>query len=289
MQADFIRQGDTPLFPKILYNRPVTRTAGGRLLVIGGHSGEFSLPTALYQFALAAGIGECQVILPDNLAKLVGGAPGVSFVPSSPSGSLGREALGPILHAAEEFDAVAIGASLSANSHTAILVERLMQELEQPVIIFADALIALQHHVRRFTDRPDCLVIATMPEIFKLAGQLNIPITIRRDGGIINKVEIVQSVAAACKCQLVVYGTEIIIAGQPQAIVTPINYQLSLQPATYYSVLATMWLQNRNQRREGLATGAFILNQVSRPLAAGERTNVAGLTKAISQAFDQAS
>ena len=63
----FDRQDGAPLYPKILYNRPVTRSGAGRLLAIGGHTGEFSLPTALYGFAMAGGAGECVVALPDRL------------------------------------------------------------------------------------------------------------------------------------------------------------------------------------------------------------------------------
>ncbi|MDF2461721.1 MAG: hypothetical protein K0S68_1124, partial [Candidatus Saccharibacteria bacterium] len=83
----FIRQEDEPLHPTILYNRPVTRHAAGRLLVVGGHSGEFSVLTAIHQLSTAAGIGECNTVLPDNLAKLLSGAPGTFFVPSTESGS----------------------------------------------------------------------------------------------------------------------------------------------------------------------------------------------------------
>src|SRR4051812_16862820 len=122
----FTRQEDEPLFPNILYNRPVTRHAAGRLLVAGGHSGEISLPTIIHQLGIAAGLGECHVVLPDNLAKFLGGAPGTFFAASNPSGSLAPEALGRILELSEEADAVALGASLSNNSTTAMLVENLV-------------------------------------------------------------------------------------------------------------------------------------------------------------------
>src|SRR3954469_20037555 len=102
--VQFTRQDADPLYPKVLYNRPITRSGGGRLLIVGGHSGEFSLPTAIHQFAVAAGVGEAVAVLPDNLAKFLGGAPGTAFAASSTSGSLGREALGRILELSEESD-----------------------------------------------------------------------------------------------------------------------------------------------------------------------------------------
>ncbi len=281
----FVRQDAAPLYPKILYNRPITRDGAGRLLVPGGHTGELSLPTGLHQLCLAAGLGHCQVILPDSLASLVAGAPDTAFVPASPSGSLGREALGRILQLAEEADGVALGASLSNNSDTAMLVERLLMELEQPVIVFADGLVAMQHHIRHVTDRPDCLVIATMPEVFKLAGQLGVPIQIRRDGGLINKLEIIQNLADASKCQYVIYGSEIIVAAGNELVVTPVNYRLSLLPAAYYAVLATMWLQNRNDRRAGLVTGAYVLNQASQAMGAEDQASTTKLAAAITRAL----
>jgi NAD(P)H-hydrate repair Nnr-like enzyme with NAD(P)H-hydrate dehydratase domain len=283
----FIRQDEGPLYPNVLYNRPVTRHGAGRLLVVGGYASEFSLPTSLHQLALAAGIGECQVVLPDSLARLVGGAPGTLFVPSSPSGSLGTEALERIVSLAEEADAIALGASLSNNSHTSILVERVVQEAGRPIIIFADALTALRHQVRLFTDRADCLVILTMPEVFKLAGQLGVTITIRRDGGLVNKLEIIRDLAVASRCHYVVYGSEIIIAAGEELIVTPVNYRLSLMPAAYYAVLGTSWLQNPSRRREGLATGAYLLRETSTHIGESDRPSISHFATTLGQTLDQ--
>jgi NAD(P)H-hydrate repair Nnr-like enzyme with NAD(P)H-hydrate dehydratase domain len=283
----FIRQDGEPLHPKILYNRPVTRHGAGRLLVVGGHAGEFSTPTAIHQLATAAGIGECSVVLPENLAKLLGGAPGTYFVPASTSGSLGREALGRILELSEEADAVALGASLSNNSNTAMLIERLVGELIRPVIIFADALTALQHHITTITDNPDALVILTMTEVFKLCGQLGIAINIRPNAGLINKLEIIQDLKAASRCSYIVYSTEIVVAADAELVVTPINYRLALTPAIFYAVLSTFWLQNPTQRAAGLATGAYVIREASTHLGATDRPAVGDLAAAITRVLNR--
>jgi NAD(P)H-hydrate repair Nnr-like enzyme with NAD(P)H-hydrate dehydratase domain len=259
----FTTQSDAPLFPNVLYNRPVTRHAAGRMLLVGGHTSEFSLPTAINQLAVAAGVGECNVVLPDTLASLLSGAPGTRFAAANPSGSFSREALGRILELSEDADAVAIGASLSNNSDTAMLIERLITEVARPLIIFGDALTATQHSPNIVTDNPDTLTILTMTEVFKLAGRLSIPIQIRRGAGLINKLEIIQDIKAATRCQFVVYGSEIIVAADTALIVTPISYRLSLVPALFYAVLGTFWLQNRTNRRAGLATGSWLIHELS--------------------------
>jgi NAD(P)H-hydrate repair Nnr-like enzyme with NAD(P)H-hydrate dehydratase domain len=283
----FIRQENEPLHPTILYNRPVTRHAAGRLLVVGGHSGEFSVPTAIHQLATAAGIGECNTVLPDNLAKLLSGAPGTFFVPSTESGSIDREALGRILELSEEADAVALGASLSNNSKTTILIERLIGELRRPVILFDEALTALRTDIRQVTDNPDALVILTMAEVFKLCGQLGIPIQIRQGAGLVNKLEIIQDLKAASRCHYAVFGTEIIVAVDTEMVVTPINYRLSMVPTIFYAVLGTFWLQNPTNRRAGLVTGAYVIREASRHLGDTDRPSTNELAKSLDQVLRQ--
>jgi NAD(P)H-hydrate repair Nnr-like enzyme with NAD(P)H-hydrate dehydratase domain len=281
--VQFTRQTDTPLYPKVLYNRPITRSGGGRLLIVGGHSGEFSLPTAIHQFAMAAGVGEATAVLPDNLAKFLGGAPGTAFAASSSSGSLGREALGRILELSEDADAVAIGASLSNNSNTAILVERLIAEVTRPVIVFDEGLVALKHHITAVTDNPHALVIATMAEVFKLCTAMNVSISIRPGGGLMNKLEIIRDLAAASKCAYAVFGTEIVVAAGGELIVTPCNYRLALTPALFYGTLGTFWLQNFANPAAGLATGAYLAAQAGAGLGDTDRPSASGLAAALAR------
>ena len=278
---EYVSQSGSPLYPNILYNRPLTRNAGATLLIVGGHSGEFSMPTAIHQLATAAGIGQCKVILPDRLVSLLGGAPDTYFVPSSTSGSLGREALGRILELEEDADGTAIGASLSNNSNTTILVEKLITSLTRPVIVFDEGLTALGRNSSVVTDNPDALLILTMAEVFKLAGHLTIPIRIRTGGGLINKLEIIQDLTAASRCTYAIFGTEIITASGSDITVTPINYRLSLLPAMFYGVLSTFWLQNSQSRTRGLVTGAYVISEAGQSLSEASRPAVADMAKAV--------
>ena len=279
----FVRQTDQPVYPNILYNRPITRMGGGRLLIVGGHATEFSLPTTIHQVAVAAGIGQATAVLPDKVAKLLGGAPGTTFAPSSTSGSLGREALGRILELSEEADALIIGPSLSNNSNTAMLTERLVREVQRPIIIIDDALVALRQDITSVTDNPKALIICTMAEVFKLCGALSIAINIRPNAGLINKLEIIQDLKSASACSYAVYGTEIIVAAGDDLVVTPINYRLSLAPAIFYGTLSTFWLQNPRQPSAGLATGAYLIRQAGADLGDSDRPSANMLAQALAK------
>jgi NAD(P)H-hydrate repair Nnr-like enzyme with NAD(P)H-hydrate dehydratase domain len=283
---DYARQDETPLYPKVLLNRPVSRSGAGRLLMIGGHSGDFYLPTNIYEVAMAAGLGETSVVLPDSLLKLLGGMSATTFVASSPSGSLGREARGQIMELTEEADLVLIGGNLSRNSETTILVEHLLTDVARPIMVIDDAISIIEHQSNLITGRTSTLVVATMPEMFKLAKALRVPISIRRDGGILNKLEIVRDIAAASSCDYVVYGSETIVSSGGRLGFTPANYRLSLAPAFIYGVIATFLTQNPKTPFEGLMTGAYVINQVGKSIGAEERPGMATLTKALRQVLD---
>ena len=227
------------------------------------------------------------MLLPDVLAKLLSGAPGTFFAASSPSGSLGREAAGRALELSEEADAVAIGASLSASSDTGMLIEKLLTEIERPLIIFGDALKSVHHNPRTITDNPNVLVILTMAEVFKLCGRLGIPINIRPHAGLINKLEIVQDLKTASSCQYAVYGTEIIVAADTEFIVTPINFHLAMVPALFNATLATFWTQNPSRRRQGLATGAYLIHLATSFMSQPDRPALPDLVRGLRQALRQ--
>ncbi len=285
---NYFRQDATPLFPKVLWNRPVSRSGAGRLLMVGGHSGDFSLPTIIYQVVMASGLGDCTVVLPDSLLKLLGGMSATVFVPSTPSGSLAPAARGRILEIAEESDLVAIGGNLSNNSETSILIEHLLNDIIRPVMVFDDAISIIEHNSSLITSRRSTLVVTTMPEMFKLAKVLKVPITIRRDGGILNKLEIVRDIAAASSCDYVVFGSETIVSANNTLGLTPSNYRLSLMPAFIYGVIATFLTQSPQTPFEGLMTAAYVINQVGKSIGGDERPSLTTLTKSLRTELDQA-
>jgi NAD(P)H-hydrate repair Nnr-like enzyme with NAD(P)H-hydrate dehydratase domain len=282
----FYQQNSTLLYPKILWNRPLSRHGAGRLLIIGGYKADFSQPTAMFTLAMAAGAGECMVVLPDSLARILAGIPSTIFVPSSPSGSLGRDALAQVLDAVDDANGVALGANLSNNSESAVLVERMIQETSKPLIVFGEVFQALQFNAPLITKRDHTLLILTMPEVFKLASQLGLSIHIRRDGGLMNKLEIIQIVKAAVTGAIVVYGAETIVAVDSEISVTPTNPVLSRLPTAYYSVLSVFWLQHPLKPFEALTTAAWVLSYAGSGLSQQELPTVSGTSKLITKGLD---
>lgn len=265
--AEYLKQADQPLFADILWSRPVLRTGAGRLLLIGGHPGHFSQIQAVYQSALAAGIGECRVVVPDSLRVLLADAPDSVFVPATNSGSLGKPALAQILDEAAEADAVAIGADLGNNSETSLLLESLATKFEGRLVVYAEAFESLKHNLGLLANRPQTLILGLMPELFRLGNALKLPLKIEPERELINKIEIIQKLSQAGRADYLLLNRDMITVAQSQTSVTSAVSSMDFLVPAMVGVAATFWLQNQNKRFEGLTTAAYILRQVRQTLA----------------------
>src|SRR5665213_1569612 len=115
---------DEPLYENLIWSRPETKLASGKLLIVGGSSNGFSKPAETYNQAVKAGAGSIKVAMPSSLRKTVSAfIEDAVFCPSNISGGLAKESLAKILDYALWSDMVLLGGDLSHNSETAILFE----------------------------------------------------------------------------------------------------------------------------------------------------------------------
>ncbi|HSX41124.1 MAG TPA: hypothetical protein VLF21_00595 [Candidatus Saccharimonadales bacterium] len=257
---NFLKQAEEPLFPDILWNRPLVKNRGGRLLALGGHSRGFAAIQAVFQLAEAAGIGECLIGIPDSLAKLVGDAPEIMGLPASPSGSLGKAALGEVLHTVADCDGLLVGLDLTNNSETAVLVESVLQKAEKPIMMTEEALDTLPGSAQVITENAEAVLIGSMNAIIAVANRNKLALQLRPEKQLIGRIEAVQQIADAAKCALVIIGREIIVCADGQTSITPQRGDASDHPAVQ-AVFAPFWLQNKSKRFEALTTAAFVLSK----------------------------
>jgi NAD(P)H-hydrate repair Nnr-like enzyme with NAD(P)H-hydrate dehydratase domain len=276
---DYLHQtAEAPLYPKVLWNRPISRGAAGMLAIIGGHAQEFGDAQAAYQFAVAAGAGKVQVILPDSLRKLLHDT---WFVPSSPSGSIGRGALGEIDYQLQSADGILIGPNLSQNSETAIVAETIIGTAAVPVTVAADAIDTLAFHARVMTENEKAVLVIDMPQVFRLAGELGIPLYVRPERELLGRIEIIQQLAAEAKAAIIFYGRELIVAhsGKLSVTATPHRAPRDLIAA----IAATFWMQRQSDPFERLTTAAFVAASAMKT----EGQSVQELVKSIVKTVDE--
>jgi hypothetical protein len=263
MQPPFVRQTDQPLYPDIFWSRPATAGRAGRLLIVGGQRHEFSLVQGIFQMAEAAGAGQVQAAMPDSLRPLLGSSGIGHFLPATGSGSLGRAATAELLQLAEDADALVVGANLTNNSETGILVETLIRQVDRSVIITEEAIGILKFHPDLITGNPQALVVTTMNGLFGLANHHHLPLAIRPNSGVLGKLEILHQLSSISKCSYFVFDREVLVSADGQLGLTPMARSLSTLPAAAIGLAATFWMQQRPRAFEALMTAAFVLGEVA--------------------------
>lgn len=276
MQPEFVKQIGQPLFPKTLWNRPVSRMGAGRLLIIGGHEQAFSLPQGIYQLADAAGAGDVQVLLPDSLRPLLGPLGIGIFLPSTGSGSLSKKSLGESLLLAEDYDATLIGPQLSNHSETMVFTDGFISKHQGQMILVEDALIAIGANPKVATNRSDVLIIVSLQELFKLITALGIIIKHRPERGLLNLVGLLHALMDHTAANYVLYGQDLIVASHGKVSVTPFTAAAKEYLPAIYGTFATFFIQNPANHYEGLTTAAYVLSQITPVIKQDSSLNAQG-------------
>ncbi|MEW6741996.1 MAG: NAD(P)H-hydrate dehydratase [Planctomycetota bacterium] len=163
-------------YPPPLLPRPLEGHKGtfGRVLIVAGSWRYPGAAVLAARGALRAGAGLVGVAVPACLhPHLACGVPPAVWLPlpATPAGALGAGALEPLLEAAEEQTALALGMGLSTEPETTALVHELLALLRKPLVLDADGLNALGGRRELLKRRPAPTVLTPHPgELSRLTG-----------------------------------------------------------------------------------------------------------------------
>jgi NAD(P)H-hydrate epimerase len=146
-----------------------TKYRAGTVLVVGGSPGLTGAPVLAALAAFRADAGYVRIAVPESCVAAVEAhllEAVKTSLPQDASGHLMPRSADAIVAAAERADAVAIGPGLGRTDGTRDLVRILLDRLEQPVVIDADALWALEP----FERRPPTVLTPHSGELGRLLG-----------------------------------------------------------------------------------------------------------------------
>ena len=129
--------------------RTATRGTFGKVLIVGGAVGYTGAPYLTAAAAVRTGCGLVSLGVPETIwpveaAKCVSAMP---FPLPDKHGRLSPKAKEEILERAAGCDAVALGPGLGRGDGVTELVLDLLQEIQQPVVLDADGINALDGHI----------------------------------------------------------------------------------------------------------------------------------------------
>lgn len=257
MDFDYwLRQTDTPLFPDIEWAKPERKSLAGKLAIIGGHSGGMLAVAESYREALAAGVGETRAVLPNTFSKTIpANATDTIFVPTNPSGGMGKESLEQLRAAVNWADATLLIGDSGRNSETAIMFETLLRESSKPFIITRDAVDLLKNNTTELVNRPGTTIIASFAQTQKLLQSLLFPKQLLFSMQLAQVVEVLHKFTLSFTCTLVTFHQEQLIAAHDGRVVTtPFGNPMSIWRGSVATKAAVYLLQHQNQPFEAIVT-----------------------------------
>ena len=138
----------------------------GRVLIVGGAPGMTGAAIMAGKAALRAGAGLVQVALPQslNIAVETAALEVMSFpLPETEAGTIAPEALNALADRLNWADVIAVGCGISRNERTQTFVRQLVAQVDKPMVIDADGLIALAGHSEILRRRKSPTILTPHP------------------------------------------------------------------------------------------------------------------------------
>ncbi len=169
------QQRDTPLFPDILWNRPLNKNGAGKLLIVGGNKHRFFAPAQAQFTAEKIGAGIVKTVLPEATRKLVGAGDSNEFASSNPSGSFSKDALHELLSLANWSDTVLLAGDAGHNSETSMLIEEFLQKYVDKVVMTQDFVDMFVGSPDTLLSRDNTLLVVSFSQLQKIAKHMSEP------------------------------------------------------------------------------------------------------------------
>lgn len=218
------QQPDKPLYPDIEWQKPEQRALAGRLLIVGGNAHGFAAVAQAYQDAIASGVGECRVVLPDALKKSIDSqAIDCVFVPTNQSGGITKDALQPLKAAAAWAQGLLLIGDAGRNSETAIVYEQLLQAFpDLRTIITRDAVDLLKSTWPELLQREQTILIVTFAQLQKIFQSVYYPKTVLFSMQLSNLVETLHKFSITYPATIVVFHqNHLLVAKAGEVSTTP--------------------------------------------------------------------
>ena len=224
------------------------------MLIIGGNKLGFAAVAQAYGDALAAGVGQCRVVLPDVLKSSIDKlALDCVYVPANPSGGMSKEALPALQAAAEWADAILAIGDMGRNSETAIMLERLLAATTKPTIITRDAFDLVRGSMSQLSQRPHTTFVLSLAQLQKLFQAIYYPKSILFSMQLSTLVEALHKFTISYPLTIVVFHqNQLVVAHDGRVSTTPWENALTVWRGSVATKAAVYMLQNTSKPFESI-------------------------------------
>lgn len=243
---------DEPLFKDILWSIPETKARKKKLVLVGGNAHSFMGVAKSYELINQAGIGDCRVVLPKRLERLVGAnLPNAVYLENNESGGITKDATNTMLEYERWGDGVLLAGELGHSSETSLFVNKYIEKSQKPLILSGDTLESFYENPEQLFEREDTVIVADFRQLQKFAPKLGAETPLTSDMGLVKLVESLHELTA-----------------EREALIVTV-YQESVIVAMYGEVTSTHYKTNADWQQEVTARAAvFFVQHEGKPFQA---------------------
>jgi ADP-dependent NAD(P)H-hydrate dehydratase / NAD(P)H-hydrate epimerase len=245
---------EKPLYPDIEWNKPEQRSRAGKLGIVGGNKLGFAGVAESYSAALAVGVGDVRVLLPDVLRRTIPtNITDTVFGASNPSGSLARAASAELHGLGEWANAILMIGDAGRNSETAILYEDFLQDYNGQLIVTRDAVDLIKNSAATLVERPNTLLVLAFAQVQKLFQSVYYPKILTFSMQLTQIVEALHKFTITYPVTIAVLHKEhLIVASGGNATTTTWQNPMAIWRGSVATKAACYWLWNPEKPLEAV-------------------------------------
>jgi hypothetical protein len=258
MNADYWIKAADPITEDIFWNVPEQKT--GVMQVIGGNSNNFSTEIRNTEFLNGLNLKEIRLLLPDALRGKIPPVPGITFAPSTESGSFDKDMI--LKTVANDADLTFLSGDFSKNAKTEIAIADVVKNTTSRIVLTRDTIDLITPDANDFIEKGGLIFVATMAQLQKLFRSVMYPKMILLSSPIFPVVETLHKFTLSYPVTILTFHQDkIIVAKDGTVITTPIDHTsytpLSLWAGTLASKVAALNLWNPNKTLEATHSAIF--------------------------------
>jgi len=272
---------DEPLYPKILWQRPVHKynVTAGKVMIFAGSKNMTGAAMLACEAVFRSGTGILLLGFPTSLKTFFGGILTDAMMlelPETPGHTLSKKADETALEHANSCDVTIIGPGLSENAETIQLIWELIFGIKKSVVLCEDGVSAFTKGIVVMRSREnedfmtnylqnkhgELVLVVTQSELIKLAAVLKIDKEYLPKGNTTKLVELIAMLAEKLACTIVLAGKNPQITTNTG--VTIITRQKGPEHATDHStgvlasIIGSFMAQNKEKHIEAIATAVYL-------------------------------
>lgn len=255
------KQGAEPLFPDLQWSRPENRAIAGKLLIVGGNTHGFAAPAKAYTAAQQAGIGTIRIGLPNALRQVAKTFGEGELLPSTPSGSFSKQALGELLDHAEWSDAVILAGDFGRNSETAVMLENFVYKYRGPLVLAEDSIDNFYARSESLLERPSTLISGSLTQLQRLLVRAGSMVAVYSGMNVMQLAEALHHASQKFPAYFVTYHQDQLYAAAKGRVSTTFSADQNVDLTSTAAVVGVWWLQNPSKPFEAISTGIFQISK----------------------------